>query len=123
VRFPTERPKVLLVSSIASLLVVGALGYLAVADQQKRIDDPVRYAEQRCEGRFTGDQVRSAAFDNCVAREKGKSTIASILPFFILGIVLLLVGIGGIFVGSSEVRAEQERHRKMTEGFGETPES
>src|SRR5262249_20919118 len=106
--FPTEQPKVLLVFSLIALVVAAGIGAIAYADQHKRIDDPVRYAELRCEGAAAKSEQSSSAFDRCVAREKSKSTVASIFPLLLIGAFAFAAGVVGVAIGRVEVRKAKE---------------
>ena len=115
---PTDRPKVLLVFSIISLFIAAGIGVIAYADQHRRVENPARYAERRCEAVLPDSLIRTKTFDDCVARERAKSSIESILPFFVISIIVTLFGIAGVIIGRAEVRAQREREKKLAEGIG-----
>jgi hypothetical protein len=119
VRVPTEQPRVLLVFSIISLLVAAAVGAISYADQHRRINDPVGYAERQCGAQLPGVDKTTSVFKDCVTKEQAKSTISSILPFFVLGIIVTVFGVIGIVIGRVEVRRQKERQRRLTKRFGD----
>ena len=112
-RAPTERPSILLVFSLIAFFVVAGIGGIAYIDQHKRLDDPVKYAEDRCEAVLPATQVRTKAFDRCVQKERNKSTLASIAPLFVAGVLIALLGVAGASVGRRERRAEKELEKKL----------
>ena len=118
-RVPTEQPRILLAFSIISLLVAAAVGAISYADQHRRINDPVGYAERQCGAQLPGVDRSTSLFEDCVKKEQAKSTISSILPFFVLGIVVTVFGIIGLFIGRVEVRKQKERERRLTSSFGD----
>jgi hypothetical protein len=98
----------LLAFSVAALIVAAAVGVIAYADQHKRIQDPQRYAEQRCEGSLPKEVLRTEAFARCVRHEGAKSTLASVFPLLLLGVIATGFGAVGIVIGRVEVRRQRD---------------
>jgi hypothetical protein len=121
--FPTERPRALLAFSIIALLIAAGIGYVAYADQHKRADDPVRYAELRCEGLVPKEEQRTSTFTRCVDHERSKSTIVSIFPLFLFGVLTAGFGIAGVVIGRIEVRKQKELEKRLAGELPEEPES
>jgi len=110
---PTHRPRVLVAFSLIALLVAILIAVIAFADQHARIHDPVAYAERRCNSAFSDTKPTAEQLDACMTKERNKSTIASIFPLFVVGVIVSLMAIAGLFVGRKEVKLEDERMRKL----------
>jgi hypothetical protein len=52
-------------------------------------------------------------FASCVAKEKSKSTIASIFPLFTAAVVVSVLAISGLVVGRHQARVSDERMKKL----------
>ena len=109
----TERPRLLVVFSVVALLVVIGIGLIGFFDQNQRIENPQRYAERRCRGALGTKSFTPNQFAACVAKEKAKSTVASIFPLLVAGTLVALLGISGLFIGREEVKRQDERMKKL----------
>jgi hypothetical protein len=111
---PTRRrPRLLVTFSWTAFAVVLILALFAFLDQRPRINDPQKYAETRCRAAFGTKTFTPNEFSACVAKEKSKSTIASIFPIFATAVVVAMLGISGVFVGRSQVRKNDELMKKL----------
>jgi len=102
----------MVLSAVVAFGVVAIISTIAIIDQTKRIHDPEQYAEKRCHATL-GLNASPQAFSGCVRKERGKSTISSILPLFIAGIVVIVLAFGGMFVGREQLRRQEEFVRKV----------
>jgi hypothetical protein len=109
----TERPRLLVVFSTVAFLIAVVIGLLAFLDQTQRINNPQRYAERRCRGVLATSGFTPRQFASCVAKERAKSTIASIFPLMVAGILVASLGLAGFFIGRAGVRLSDERMRKV----------
>ena len=109
----THRPHLLVMFSALAFVVVLILALIAFLDQHQRINDPQRYAEKRCRAALGTTAFTPNEFSACVAREKAKSTIASIFPIFAAGVVVVMLGISGLFVGRNQVQAHDKLMKKL----------
>ena len=109
----TERPRLLVVFSAIALLIALLIGLLAFLDQNQRINNPQRYAEKRCGGVLGTSRFTPQEFSSCVAKERAKSTLSSILPLLLAGVIVALLGVSGLVVGREEVRRHDELMRKL----------
>jgi hypothetical protein len=110
---PTQRPRILVAFSLIALLVATFIGFIAYADQHERLKDPVHYAEKRCTASFSDTKPTAQQLDTCITKEENKSTLASILPLFVVGVIVMLIAIVGLVVGRKEVKLEDERMRRL----------
>jgi hypothetical protein len=108
----TERPRLLVAFSAIALLIALVIGLLAFLDQNQRISNPQRYAERRCHG-VLGKSFTPEQFSSCVAKERSKSTLSSILPLLVAGVIVAMLGISGLLVGREEVKRHDELMRKL----------
>ena len=108
-----HRPQLLVTFSILAFGVVLILALIAFLDQHQRINDPQTYAEKRCRAAFGTTTFTPNQFASCVAKEKAKSTIASIFPIFAAGVGVAMLGISGLFVGRSQVRTHDKLMKKL----------
>ena len=109
----TERPRLLVAYSAIALLIALVIGLLAFLDQNQRINNPQRYAERRCQGVLAAKGFTPKQFSSCVAKERSKSTLSSILPLLIAGAIVAMLGISGLLVGREEVKRHDELMRKL----------
>ncbi|HLW16439.1 MAG TPA: hypothetical protein VKV69_03650 [Actinomycetota bacterium] len=109
------KPHMMVVVSILALVVTLFLGLAIVLDQTKRIDNPVKYATDRCNGAAAGTQAKltPAQLQQCVSKEEKKSTLVSIAPLLAAGIILGGIGVAGLYFGREEVREYDETVRKL----------
>ena len=110
-----RRPELMVLSAVIAFGVVAIIATIAIIDQTERIHDPEKYAEKRCHSTL-GLTPLPQDFSACVRKERSKSTIASILPLFIAGIVVIVLGSGGMMVGREQLRRQYERIQKMKGG-------
>jgi hypothetical protein len=108
-----HRPHLLVLFSTLAFGVVLILALIAFLDQHQRLNDPQTYAEKRCRVAFGNKTFTPNQFSACVAKEKAKSTIASIFPIFATGVVVVMLGISGLFVGRSQVRTHDALMKKL----------
>jgi hypothetical protein len=106
----------MVLSAIVAFGVVAIIATIAVIDQTKRIHDPEAYAEKRCHASIQAARPSPQAFASCVRKERSKSTISSILPLFVAGIVVIVLGFSGMFVGREQLRRQEELTRKLKGG-------
>ena len=109
----THRPHLLVTFSLLAFGVVLILAVIAFFDQHQRINDPQKYAENRCHAALGTSKFTPNEFLACVTKEKAKSTITSIFPIFATGVVVAMLGISGLFVGRSQVRAHDKLMKKL----------
>ncbi|MGZ4121460.1 MAG: hypothetical protein ACXVQY_06950 [Actinomycetota bacterium] len=109
----TERPRLLVTFSLIAFLVVVIIGVIAFLDQNQRIKDPSGYADRRCKASFLNASPTPSEFASCVTKEEKKSTLASIYPLFVTGVIVSILGVSGLVVGRSEVRKKDERRRRL----------
>ena len=110
-----RRPELMVLSAVAAFGVVAIISTIAIIDQTKRIHDPEVYAEKRCHATLGGNPSPQE-FSSCVRKERSKSTISSILPLFIAGIVVIVLGLSGMVVGREQLRRDEELTRKLKGG-------
>jgi hypothetical protein len=105
----------MVIVSILALVVTLFLALAIVVDQTKRIDNPVRYAEDRCNGAVAGtsEKLTPTQLQECVSKEEKKSTLVSIAPLLAAGIILGGMGAAGLYFGREEVREYEETVRKL----------
>ena len=94
--------------SVVALVITLLITALAILDQTKRINDPVSYAEKRCRGEL-GATASPSELAPCVK----KSTLVSVAPLLVAGIIVGGIGVAGLFVGREEVRRYNEVVRKL----------
>ena len=104
-----------MLSAVVAFGVVALIATIAIIDQSKRIHDPEAYAEKRCHATL-GANPSPQGFSACVAKERSKSTISSILPLLIAGIVVIMLGVAGMFVGREQLRKQEKLIRKLKGG-------
>jgi hypothetical protein len=109
----THRPHLLVTFSWFAFAVVLILALISFLDQHQRTNNPQTYAEKRCRANFGTRTFTPKEFSACVAKEKSKSTIASVFPIFATGVVVAMLGISGVFVGRSQVRKHDELMKKL----------
>jgi hypothetical protein len=102
-------------SAVVAFGIVAIISTIAIIDQSKRIHDPEKYAEKRCHATL-GVNPDPQDFSACVRKERGKSTIASILPLFVAGIVVMILGMSGTMIGRAQMRRDEELTRKLKGG-------
>ena len=108
-----SRPGLLVTFSLISFLVVVLIGVIAFLDQHQRVNDPSGYADRRCKASFLNSSPTPSEFARCITKEEKKSTLESIYPLFVTGVIVAILGISGLVVGRSEVRRKDERERKL----------
>jgi hypothetical protein len=108
-----HRPRLLVTFSLVAFLVVALIGIIAALDQHQRIKDPDGYADRRCKAAFVNETFTPAQFSRCVENERSKSTLASIYPLFVTGVVVGILGISGLFVGRAQTRKGDNLTKKL----------
>jgi len=98
--------------SVVALVITLLITALAILDQTKRINDPVSYAEKRCRGEL-GATASPSELAPCVSKEEKKSTLVSVAPLLVAGIIVGGIGVAGLFVGREEARRYNEVVRKL----------
>ena len=106
------RPHIMVFVSVVALVITLLITALAILDQTKRINDPVSYAEKRCRGEL-GATASPSELAPCVSKEEKKSTLVSVAPLLVAGIIVGGIGVAGLFVGREEVRRYNEVVRKL----------
>ena len=109
------RPHMMVIVSALALVITLLIAIAIVFDQTKRINDPVKYAQDRCKGAAAGTTVTLSPtqLEECVRKEEKKSTLVSIAPLLGAGIILGGMGAAGLYFGVEEVREYDETVRKL----------
>ena len=109
------RPHMMVIVSILALVVTLFLALAIVFDQAKRINDPVKYAQNRCKGAAAGTTINltPSQLQECIRKEEKKSTLVSIAPLLGAGIILGGIGAVGLYFGREEVREYDRTVRKL----------
>jgi len=103
-----------IVSGLA-LFITLLIAITIILDQTKRINDPVKYARDRCKGAVAGTTVTLTGqqLQACIAKEEKKSTLVSIAPLLAAGIIVGGLGVGGLYFGIEDVREYEKTVRKL----------
>ena len=109
------RPHMMVIVSALALLVTLLIALAIVLDQTKRINDPVKYAQDRCKGAVAGTQttLTPSELQDCITKEEKKSTLVSIAPLLAAGIIIGGLGGAGIYFGIEDVREYDKTVRKL----------
>ena len=109
------RPHYMVIVSALALLVTLLIALAIVLDQTKRINDPVKYAQDRCKGAVAGTQrtLTPSQLQDCIGKEEKKSTLVSIAPLLAAGIIIGGLGGAGIYFGVEDVREYDKTVRKL----------
>lgn len=105
----------MVIVSALALLVTLLIATAIVLDQTKRINDPAKYAQDRCKGAVAGTQttLTPAQLQDCISKEEKKSTLVSIAPLLAAGIIIGGLGGAGIYFGIEDVREYDKTVRKL----------
>ncbi len=105
----------MVIVSALALFVTALIALAIILDQTKRIDDPVKYARDRCKGAVAGTQqsLTPLQLADCVNKEEKKSTLVSIAPLLAAGIVVGGFGAAGLYFGREEVKEYNRVVRKL----------
>jgi hypothetical protein len=102
----------MVIMSVVAVVIGLLFGLLAGLDQAKRINDPLKYAQDRCRG-GASTPLTPAELATCISHEEKKSTLVSIAPLLAAAIIIGGVGAAGLFVGRQEVKDYNEVMRKL----------
>src|SRR5262249_38169841 len=108
-------PHMMVIVSALALAVTLLIALAIVLDQAKRIDDPVKYAQDRCRGAAAGttQTLTPNQLQDCITKEEKKSTLVSIAPLLAAGIVVGGLGVFGLYFGREEVKEYNRVVRKL----------
>ena len=107
------RPHMFVIVSILALVISLLIGAAIVFDQVKRIDNPSKYAADRCRPGVSGQQLTPTELSACITKEEKKSTLVSIAPLLAAGIIVGGLGGAGLYFGREEVKEYNETIRKL----------
>lgn len=107
------RPHMFVAVSLLALVIALLIGLAAGLDQAKRINDPAKYAEDRCRGAVSNQTLTPDQLQRCIEKEEKKSTLVSIAPLLAAGIIIGGLGAVGLYFGREEVREYDKTVRKL----------